>query len=330
MILQVLIAILACWIRKHQDQVIAYLQEENHLLKSKLKGRRLTLTDTERRRLAVLAHPIDRKRLQEVATLATGDTLQRWYRRLVAQQDEGAAHGKKPGRPRVAREIDQLVMRMAEENASWGYRRIQGALANVGYHIDKITVRNILRRHHMGPAPQRRKAGMSWAQFLQLHWEVLTATAFFTKGRETLAKVQTSVRQFRRDLRTLCIHLVGLLHHALLDVMILWQRLWSGLLWLTRAWPRHYDPLWAGVLVRLGVGRTEPSQVFVFVSSSLAARQCVRRRVQQESDPPTARCPRLTVTPSRPPWGSGAFGSRLLSTSHVDPHRRLVGKSEAA
>jgi putative transposase len=80
----------------------------------------------------------------------------------------------------VAEEIEQLVVRMAEENAPWGYRRIQGALANLGHHIDAITVRNILRRHHMDPAPQRRKGGMGWAQFLKLHWEVLAATDFFT------------------------------------------------------------------------------------------------------------------------------------------------------
>src|SRR5205823_1101109 len=83
-------------------------------------------------------------------------------------------------RPRVSEEIEQLVIRMAEENRTWGYRRIQGALANLGHAIDKLTVRNILRRHHMDPAPQRRKTGMSWAQFLKMHWEVLAATDFFT------------------------------------------------------------------------------------------------------------------------------------------------------
>src|SRR5262245_29240884 len=69
---------------------------------------------------------------------------------------------------------------MAGEHPSWGYRRIQGALANVSHAIDKITVRNIVCRHHLEPPPQRRQAGMSWAQFLKQHWEVLTATDFFT------------------------------------------------------------------------------------------------------------------------------------------------------
>jgi transposase InsO family protein len=180
MMLHVLIAMVAGWIQRHQQQVIAYLQEENRVLKAQLGPQRLRLTDTERRRLAALAYPLGRTRLKEMATLATPDTLMRWYKRLIAQKFDGSTHRTQLGRPPVAEEIEQLVVRMAEENATWGYRRIQGALANLGHSIDKLTVRNILRRHHMDPAPQRRKAGMSWGQFLKLHWEVLAATDFFT------------------------------------------------------------------------------------------------------------------------------------------------------
>src|SRR5438552_2770096 len=172
MSLHVLIAMVAGWLQRHQQQVIAYLREENHVLKAQLGGRRLRLTDTERRRLAALAHPLGRKRLKEVATLATPETLLRWYQRLIAQKFDGSPQRQSLGRPRVAEEVEQLVIRMAEENLSWGYRRIQGALANLGHPIDKITVRNILRRHQIDPAPQRRKGGMGWAQFLKMHWEV--------------------------------------------------------------------------------------------------------------------------------------------------------------
>src|SRR5919109_5402065 len=179
MILHVLIAMVAGWLQRHQQQVITYLHEENRVLKAQLGGRRLRLTDTERRRLAALAHPLGRKRLKELATLVTPDTLLLWYQRLIAQKFDGSMQRRALGRPRVAEEIEQLVIRMAEENVTWGYRRIQGALANLGHAIDKITVRNILRRHHMEPAPHRRKAGMSWAHFLKLHWEVLAATDFF-------------------------------------------------------------------------------------------------------------------------------------------------------
>ena len=179
MILHVLIAMVAGWIQRHQQQVITYLQEENRILKAH-GGRRLCLTDTERRRLAALAHPLGRTRLQEVATIATPETLLRWYRRLIAQKFDGSACRQSVGRPRVAEEIEHLVVRMAEENPTWGYRRIQGALANLGHRIDAITVRNILHRHHLEPAPQRRKTGMSWPQFLKIHWDVLAATDFFT------------------------------------------------------------------------------------------------------------------------------------------------------
>jgi putative transposase len=71
MILHVLIAMVAGWLQRHQQQVIAYLLAENRVLKAQLGGRRLRLTDAERRRLAALAHPLDRTRLQEVATIAT-------------------------------------------------------------------------------------------------------------------------------------------------------------------------------------------------------------------------------------------------------------------
>jgi putative transposase len=180
MILHVLIAMVAGWIQRHQQQVITYLQAENHILKAQLGGRRLRLTDTERRRLAALAHPLDRTRLQEVATIATPDTLLRWYKRLIAQKFDGSQQRRQCGRPRVAEEVEQLVVRMAEENPTWGYRRIQGALGNLGHPIDASTVRNILRRYHLDPAPTRRKGGMSWSQFLKLHWDVLAATDFFT------------------------------------------------------------------------------------------------------------------------------------------------------
>jgi putative transposase len=180
MILHVLIAMVAGWLQRHQQQVIAYLLEENRVLKAHLGGRRLRLADTERRRLAALAHPLGRKRLKEVASLATPDTLLRWYKRLIAAKFDGSTRRRLGGRPRVAEEVEQLVVQMAEENPTWGYRRIQGALANLGHHINKLTVRNILRRFPLEPAPQRRKAAMRWTQFLKLHWEVLAATDFFT------------------------------------------------------------------------------------------------------------------------------------------------------
>src|SRR5260221_9535241 len=107
MILHALIAMVAGWLQRHQQQVITYLIEENRVLKAQLGGRRLRLTDTERRRLAVLAHPLGRKRLQEVAALATPDTLMRWDKRLIAQKFDGSTQQQQHGRPRVAEEVEQ-------------------------------------------------------------------------------------------------------------------------------------------------------------------------------------------------------------------------------
>jgi transposase InsO family protein len=213
MILHVLIAMVAGWLQRHQQQTIAYLLEENRVLKAHLGSRRLRFTDTERRRLAALAHPLGRKRLKELATLVTPETLLCWYRRLIAQKFDGSQQQRPLGRPRVAEEVEQLVIRMAEENASWGYRRIQGALANLGHLIDKTTVRNILRRHHLEPAPQRRKAGMSWAQFLKMHWEVLAATDFFTVEVVTWQGLMTYYVLVVMELATRRVHIAGITPH---------------------------------------------------------------------------------------------------------------------
>jgi transposase InsO family protein len=102
---------------------------------------------------------------------------------------------------------------MAEENPTWGYRRIQGALANLGHPIDKLTVRNILRRHHLEPAPQRRQAGMSWAQFLKLHWEVLAATDFFTVEVATWHGLVTYYVLVVMELATRRVQIAGMTPH---------------------------------------------------------------------------------------------------------------------
>ena len=85
--------------------------------------------------------------LQQVAHLAKPDTILTWYRRLAAEKFDGSKQRRTPGRPRISREIEDLVVRMARENSGWGYDRIVGALANLGYQVSDQTVGNILRRH---------------------------------------------------------------------------------------------------------------------------------------------------------------------------------------
>src|SRR5881296_4785431 len=82
--LRLLLVTLAGWVNRHQQQVIEYLVEENHVLREQLKGRRVRLTDDQRRRLAAKGQPLGRWILMQVATIVTPDTILRWHRRLIA------------------------------------------------------------------------------------------------------------------------------------------------------------------------------------------------------------------------------------------------------
>src|ERR1700693_5915891 len=136
---------LSGWMNQRHVQMIDYLREENKVLKEQLGGRRLRLNDDQRRRLAARAKGLGRKLLAEVATIVTPETLLAWHRKLIAQKYDGSDK-RGPGRPRTAGEIEVLVVGMAEENRDWGYRRIQGALFNLGHELARSTIAEILKR----------------------------------------------------------------------------------------------------------------------------------------------------------------------------------------
>jgi len=96
---------------------------------------RLKLSDAERATLAEIGHRLGRKALAEVATVARPDTILAWYRKLVARKFDGSKARRGPGRLGISREVEQLIVRMAQENHDWGYDRIVGALANLGYQV---------------------------------------------------------------------------------------------------------------------------------------------------------------------------------------------------
>jgi putative transposase len=99
-----------------------------------LGKKRLRFTDAERRTLAILGKKLGRKALAELATIATPDTILRWYRELMAKKYDGSALCD-PGRPRTAAEIVRLLVEMAKRNTGWGYMWLRGALKNVGYAV---------------------------------------------------------------------------------------------------------------------------------------------------------------------------------------------------
>jgi putative transposase len=137
------------------------------------------LTASERRELAVIGQQLGKKALAEIATVAKPDTILAWHRRFADQPCDRAQSQTSVGRPRIKKELEDLVIRMARENRSWGYDRIVGALANLGYTISDQTVGNILKRHSIPPAPERKKS-VTWQEFIRVHLNVLLATDFFT------------------------------------------------------------------------------------------------------------------------------------------------------
>jgi putative transposase len=166
-----------------------YLATENRTLKAQLSGR-LKLSDAERGVLGEIGHRLGRKVLADVATIARPDTILGWYRKLVARKFDGSKARRRPGRPRIKREVEQLIIRMARENRDWCYDRIAGALANLGYEISDQTVGNVLRRHGLLPAPQRKRT-TSWTDFIRTHMELLAGTDFFTAEVLTLRGLVT-------------------------------------------------------------------------------------------------------------------------------------------
>jgi hypothetical protein len=151
---QLLLTILAGLITRQQQEVIDYLRAENQVLREAHGKRRFRLNDDQRRRLAVKGKVLGRKVLREIGTSFTPDTILRWHRQLVAEKWDYSDRRRSVGRPRVKPEIVELVLRIARENQSWGYDRIQGALANLGHKISDTTVGSIPYGQETQPTPK--------------------------------------------------------------------------------------------------------------------------------------------------------------------------------
>jgi putative transposase len=176
---QMLLLILAGWINQQQQHAIEYLIAENRIMREKIGKKRILLTDNQRRRLAVKGKVLGRKALAEICGIFTPETILRWHRELIAKKWDYSKCRKKVGRPGIEKEVAELVIQMARENPSWGYNKIQGALANLGYKISDTAIGNILKEHGIDPAPERKKQ-TTWKAFLEAHWEVIAAIDFTT------------------------------------------------------------------------------------------------------------------------------------------------------
>jgi hypothetical protein len=158
----------------------------------------LLLSDAEKKTLADIGYQLGRKALEAVANTAKPDTILGWYRKLVARKFDGSEARRSHGRPRIDCEIEALVLRMAKENVDWGYDRIVGALANLGYTVSDQTVGNILRRNGIPPAPERKQT-TTWKAFIRVHLDVLAGTDFFTVEVLTLRGLVTTCCSVRHE-----------------------------------------------------------------------------------------------------------------------------------
>jgi putative transposase len=202
------VLLFAGWVNRQQQAVIDYLLEENRVLRAAHGRRRLRLTDDQRRRLAVKGKVLGRRRLTGIAGIVTPDTILRWYRTLVAKKYDGS-HARRPGRPSTRADLAALVVRMAQENPTWGYTRIRGGLKRLGHDVARNTIKAILKDHGIEPAPER-GANMPWKAFLAAHWDSLAAADFFTVEVLTVRGLVRYVVFFVMKLKTRSVAIAGI------------------------------------------------------------------------------------------------------------------------
>jgi putative transposase len=188
-----------------------YLLTENRLLRQQVTGR-ICLTDGERKTLAEIGKRLGKQALAEVATIVKPDTILAWHRQLITKKYDGSQHRRSPGRPKIDAELEALVVRLAQENRSWGYDRIAGVLIHLGYTISDQTVGNILKRQGLSPAPTR-KMTTTWSEFIRVHMDVLVATDFFTTEIWTTCGLVTYYILFFMHLASRKVHVAGVTPH---------------------------------------------------------------------------------------------------------------------
>jgi transposase len=208
---QFIVAMLAYALNERMARRLDYLQEENRVLKEALQAAtgktRVPLTDEQRQRLATKGKALTPAEREECCQIVRTSTILAWFRQLVARKYD-SSHVRRPGRPRKANDIRELVFRIAHENPGWGYTKIRDALRGLKVEIGRTTVANILSEAGIEPAPERSRK-RTWKQFLKSHWETLYACDFFAV--ETLG-IFGSVRHvvfFVIELKSRAVHIAG-------------------------------------------------------------------------------------------------------------------------
>jgi putative transposase len=193
-----------------QDLQIALLRHQGRLLQRRSprplrlpRWERLTLTALTTRLARLTTRP--RTQLSQILLLVQPETMLKWHRELVRRKWRFRRPPAR-GRPPVATETEALILRLAAENPRWGYGRLQGELIKLGHTLGRSTIRNVLKRRRVPPAPRRGARATNWRQFLAQHGDAVLACDFFTV--ETLF-LKTITVLFFIEIGTRRVHLAG-------------------------------------------------------------------------------------------------------------------------
>ena len=186
---------------RDKDAEILALRHQVTVLQRQLGTNRPRFSPADRAFLAALLHRLPRDVLGRFRLPVRPDTVLRWHRNLLARRHAARSRPRRPGRPRTVRSIRLLVLRLARENPSWGYRRIHGELLVLGIKTAASTVWQILHDAGIDPAPDRTTA--TWASFLRSQADALLACDFFETVTVTgahlfvLAVIEHATRRIR-------------------------------------------------------------------------------------------------------------------------------------
>lgn len=181
-ILHPLLSLLASVTRQELARQVAYLKEENRILRARLP-RRVDITPQEKRRLLRCGRKLG-VQLKELMSIVSYQSFRRWVREAEeSHSGKKVSPKRKPGRPRTPDEVRELVLKLAREN-SWGYTRILGELRKLGITISRQTVKVILKENRIDPGPKRGEG--TWDEFLKIHADSLWQCDFVSKPMWTV------------------------------------------------------------------------------------------------------------------------------------------------
>ncbi len=206
-----------------KDAEILILRHQIAVLQRQLGDQRVRFQPADRALLAALLHPLPRAALQRLRLLVRPDTILRWHRDLLARCHAAVSRPRRRGRPPTLRSIRTLVLRLARENSSWGYRRVHGELLTLGIKLAASTVWEILREAGIDPAPDR--SATTWADFLRSQAQALLAADFIETVTLTGARL----------------YILAVIEHTTRRIHILGATAHPTAAWVTqsRPQPRH-------------------------------------------------------------------------------------------